>query len=214
VNRLLPSPAMVVACTALVVALGGTGYAATKINGKALKDRSVASSKLMRDSVGGTEIRENTLQTVPRAASADRATLADAATRADGAGHADTAAHADSATSAADVPDLSFENLPLLHDWEMYPNTRPPAAALDAQGIVHLRGGMYQQPAGSSPYPFELPERFRPSSDVFVAVDLLNGHPGRLSIKADGSVFIIAAGPYTDAKQFTSLEGVTFDAGD
>jgi hypothetical protein len=208
VNRLLPSPAMVVACTSLVIALGGTGYAAAKINGKSLKNRSVASSKLMRDSVGGTEIRENTLQTVPRAASAgqaEHAALADAAARAENAGHADSAA------TAADLPDLSFENLTLENGWTTYPDTRPPAAALDAQGIVHLRGGMSD---GSSPIVFTLPPRLRPSSDVYIPVDLVNGHPGRLSIQDDGTAYVVAAGLWTDAKAFTSLEGVTFDAGD
>jgi hypothetical protein len=208
VNRLLPSPAMVVACVALLVALGGTGYAATKINGKTLKDRSVPSAKLKRDSVSGSEIREATLQTVPRAASAgqaDHAALADAAARAENAGRADSAA------TAADLPDLTFENLTLEHGWTTYLETRPPAAALDAQGIVHLRGGMSD---GSSPIVFTLPAQLRPATNVYVPVDLVNGHPGRLSIDPDGTVVVVAANGFTDAKAFTSLEGVTFDAGD
>jgi len=205
VKRLLPSPAMIVACTSLVVALGGTGYAATKINGSTLKNRSVPSAKLKRDSVSGTEIAEATLQTVPRAASAGRA---DGAARADSAGRADSAAQAD---TAADLPDLSFESLTLENGWVTYPDTRPPAGALDAQGIVHLRGGMGD---GSSPILFKLPARLRPSSVIYVPVDLVNGHPGRLGIQPDGIVYVISAGTFADAKAFTSLEGVTFDAGD
>ena len=206
-NRLLPSPAMVVACVALLVALGGTGYAATKINGKTLKDRSVPSAKLKRDSVSGSEIAEATLQTVPRAASAGRA---DSAARADSAGRADSAAQAD---TAADLPDLTFENLALENGWTTYVDTRAPAAALDAQGIVHLRGGIYQ-PSGSIPIVFTLPPQLRPSTGVYVPVDLVNGHPGRLAIEPGGTVYVIAAGPTSDARAFTSLEGVTFDAGD
>jgi hypothetical protein len=205
VNRLLPSPAMVVACTALVVALGGTGYAAATINGNALKDRTVAATKLKRDSVGATEIREDTLQTVPRAAGAGRA---DTAARADSAAHADSATAAD---SAADLPDLAFVNLTLEKGWTKYLETRAPAAALDAQGIVHLRGGMSD---GTSPYTFTLPADMRPAQDVYVPAGFYNGRGGRLFIHTDGRVYVSPEGPFTDASAFTSLEGVTFDAGD
>jgi hypothetical protein len=75
--------ANVVSVLALFVALGGTGYAATKINGSDLKNRSVAAKKLKRhtltstqikaNSLGASAIRESTLSTVPRARSADNA---------------------------------------------------------------------------------------------------------------------------------------------
>ena len=67
----LPSPAMAVALLALFVALGGTGYAVTKINGKVLKDRSVPAKKLKKDQLTGTEINEGKLGKVPAAAQAD-----------------------------------------------------------------------------------------------------------------------------------------------
>ena len=47
-----PSPALVVALLALFVALGGGAYAATQINGKNLKDRSVAGKKLRTRLIG------------------------------------------------------------------------------------------------------------------------------------------------------------------
>ena len=79
---------MVVALIALGVALGGTSYAATKINAKdirtgavgtrAVKNRSLSSLDVRRDALGGVSVREerlNTgkldvrrLKTVPRAA--------------------------------------------------------------------------------------------------------------------------------------------------
>jgi hypothetical protein len=64
-----PSPAMVVALIALFVALGGSGYAAVQLNGKVLKNGSVAGKKLKRNSVTGKQIKESALATVPRARS-------------------------------------------------------------------------------------------------------------------------------------------------
>ena len=63
---------MVVALIALLVALAGSGYAAVTINGKNLKNRSVAGTKLMRNTVGGVEVNEAKLGPVPRADNANQ----------------------------------------------------------------------------------------------------------------------------------------------
>lgn len=76
-----PSPALVISLLALFVALGGTGYAALKINGKNIINRSVPGTKLKKNSLGGTEIREGKLAKVRRAARADRADVAGNATQ-------------------------------------------------------------------------------------------------------------------------------------
>ena len=68
-----PSPALVISLLALFVALGGTGYAALKINGKNIINRSVPGSKLKKNSLGGAEIREGKLAKVRRARRADLA---------------------------------------------------------------------------------------------------------------------------------------------
>jgi hypothetical protein len=65
-----PSPSMAVALLALFVAMGGSGYAAVQINGKVLKNGSVAGKKLKRNSVTGKQVKESTLATVPRARNA------------------------------------------------------------------------------------------------------------------------------------------------
>jgi len=82
-----PSPSTAVALLALFVALGGTGYAAVKINGKNIKARTITGkklksktltghklgnstltgAKLKADTLTGREIRESQLGTVPRA---------------------------------------------------------------------------------------------------------------------------------------------------
>lgn len=74
-----PSAALVLACIALFVALGGGAYAVSKasINGKKIKkgtitskqikDKSVAGKDLQDDTVTGTQIKEDSLGQVPSA---------------------------------------------------------------------------------------------------------------------------------------------------
>jgi hypothetical protein len=99
-----PSPALVIACLALFVALGGTVLAATKIDGKTIKVRSLPGNRLVPGSVPGNRIAANsldgaqikvgTLGEVPSASHADSA---------DSARHAQTATAADHATDATTI---------------------------------------------------------------------------------------------------------------
>jgi hypothetical protein len=80
-RRYLPSPAMVVACLALLVALGGTGYAAIKlpansVGTKQLKRGAVTGVKVKRNALTGTHINEARLGLVPLAATAGSASTA------------------------------------------------------------------------------------------------------------------------------------------
>lgn len=101
-----PTPALVVALLALVVALAGTAGAdpiasvARAISGKSIKKRSVAGNRLKKNTVTGKEIKESKLGKVPKAKRADSAAKADRATKADAATKATTA---DSATNAANA---------------------------------------------------------------------------------------------------------------
>jgi hypothetical protein len=80
--RRLPSPAMIVACIALTVALGGTSYAAIRlpaasVGTKHLKKGAVTGVKVKRNTLTGTQIAESTLAKVPSALNADSAGSAD-----------------------------------------------------------------------------------------------------------------------------------------
>jgi hypothetical protein len=68
-----PSPAMVVAVIALVVALAGTAYAAQTINGGAIKKQTIGGGKLKQKTLTGFQINVNKLGVVPSAKSAIRA---------------------------------------------------------------------------------------------------------------------------------------------
>jgi hypothetical protein len=72
-TRLRPSPALIVASLALVVAIGGTAYATATISGSTITDHSIAGRKLIDNTLTGTQIKESGLATVPRATQASNA---------------------------------------------------------------------------------------------------------------------------------------------
>jgi hypothetical protein len=62
-----PSASMVVAVIALVVALGGTAYAAQAINGGAIQKQTIGAGKLKHKTLTGYQINTNKLGIVPSA---------------------------------------------------------------------------------------------------------------------------------------------------
>ena len=73
-NRIVhPSPALVVSVLALVVALGGTGYAAAGalISSGDIKNSSIKGKDVKDDSLSGRDIAESTMAKVPAAGDAD-----------------------------------------------------------------------------------------------------------------------------------------------
>ncbi|HET8863115.1 MAG TPA: hypothetical protein VFM94_07685 [Solirubrobacterales bacterium] len=62
-----PSPAMLVAMIALIVALGGTAIAAQNINGGAIKKQTIGGGKLKKKTLTGFQINTNKLGAVPAA---------------------------------------------------------------------------------------------------------------------------------------------------
>lgn len=69
----MPSPAMLVALTALFLSLAGTSYAVKQINGKTIKNKTITGKKLKNNTLTGSQIRESKLAKVPAATSADNA---------------------------------------------------------------------------------------------------------------------------------------------
>jgi hypothetical protein len=76
VRRLVPSPAMLVALTALALSLGGSAYALV-VTGKTIRNntvtgadtrqRSLTGNDVKRDKIGGGSVKESTLGPVPSA---------------------------------------------------------------------------------------------------------------------------------------------------
>ncbi len=99
---------------------------------------------------------------------------------------------------------LQFEELKLKNGWEQYPGTRVPAVAMDADKVVHLRGGVRN---GAQVTIFRLPKKYRPiGGAIYVTTNLYASAPGRLWIAADGWVKVETDGDIEDAISFTSLE--------
>jgi hypothetical protein len=104
---------------------------------------------------------------------------------------------------------LTFTGLTLVNGWTNGPfGTRAAASALSS-GIVYLRGGMAT--TGTNAVPFTLPVGRRPSTDVYLPINLCGATKGRLFIPPSGVVQVIAeGGAFSNAQCFTSLEGVSF----
>ena len=111
-----PSPALIISVIALVIALGGTSFAAFRlpagsvrtrelangaVSGAKIKRGAVTGSKVARNSLTGANINLGTLGAVPSATNAGHATTADTATNASHATNATHATSADSATTAS-----------------------------------------------------------------------------------------------------------------
>lgn len=95
-----------IALVALFVALGGTVYAASAINGRSIKKGSIPGNRLRADSLTGAQIEEGSLGTVPSARTAtqaESAKQANSATQANSAKQADTAKQAESAKHASEA---------------------------------------------------------------------------------------------------------------
>jgi hypothetical protein len=113
-RRRLPSPALLIACLALFVALGGTVLAATKIDGRTIRVKSLPGNRLAVGSLPGNRLQSGTIpgsRLAPGSVKAEQIDLgslgsvpnADHATSADTARHATTATAADHAADATTV---------------------------------------------------------------------------------------------------------------
>jgi hypothetical protein len=56
-----PSASLLISCLALFLALGGTVYAASKINGKQIKPKSIPGNRIKPGSITGTQVKKQSL---------------------------------------------------------------------------------------------------------------------------------------------------------
>jgi hypothetical protein len=96
-----PSPAMVVAVVALVVALAGTAYAAGRINGNSIEKQSIGAGKIKHKTLTGYQINTNKLGIVPSAQRASHTYWA-VVNNPTGAGNATLARASDSGITATE----------------------------------------------------------------------------------------------------------------
>ena len=223
-----PSPAMVVACIALIVALSGTGYAAIKLPAKSvgpkqlktgavtnikLARRAVTGGKVARNTLTGAQINEATLGTVPNATHA---------------GAADSATHATSADSATSVAAPEAWHLvgangePLFqHSWQNGLNTsdEPLSFYKDRSGVVHLRGRIISGSPNNSI--FQLPAGYRPAAGKYAnfpaacecaaaQATIVSVEGSGIAANSDGSVTMQNGS--LPPGNYLSLDGISFKA--
>jgi hypothetical protein len=104
-----PSPALAIAVLALVVALGGSAYAVSQINGSTIKRRSIPGDRVRNNALTGTQINEARLGRVNEARNATNSKFALRASAADSAANALNAGSARSADTLAGIPPTAFQ---------------------------------------------------------------------------------------------------------
>jgi hypothetical protein len=85
------SYANVMSTLAIFLVIGGGAYAASKINGRQLQNKSIAGRKIKNDTITGRQVKESKLGTVPSASTANSANTAQTANTANTASTADNA---------------------------------------------------------------------------------------------------------------------------
>jgi len=135
-----PSASTAVALVALFVALGGTGYAAVKLNGKNIKNRTIAGKKIKSNTLTGKQVRESKLGTVPKARQATTARSADAAAGGAAAG----------LVRRATVVDTDLIKLPAVGNSKDNSPLRP----VFTSGPFSLRVACWNAPAGKTAFRF------------------------------------------------------------
>lgn len=208
-----PSPAMVVAVIALIVALGGTGYAAFKlpknsVGTKQLKKNAVNSAKVKNRSLTGQDINLAKLGTVPSANNAVHATTADTA------GSLSPPEPSHVVGAQGEPPFLSGSaNRTFPVAGASY---QPVGFFKDHEGVVHLEGVVDAGKEGSTPgLIFVLPPGYRPASGKVLAFEpaekrgiLVSGVGVNLGgMDLSGGVYA----PETEAGSIP-LNGITFRA--
>jgi hypothetical protein len=102
-----------------------------------------------------------------------------------------------------------FTSLALQNGWTNAPFATSNAAVQTLSGVVHFKGAIAT--TGTNLAPFTLPAAYRPTTNVYLPVDLCNGTKGRLFIPTTGAVSVSAEnGTTTNAQCFTSLDGVSY----
>ncbi len=212
ISRHRPSPAMVVALLALVVALGGTAIAAN-VNSSNAPTAGAAKSKKHKKKKSKTDTSDDTklVKKLAKGLSVRHASSADSALPTGSAGGALTGNYPNPGLAPPEgLHAITFQN-----GWSDYGlNQNPAGFYKDSFGIVHLSGGMHSGTLGVTA--FALPAGYRPSGvSVFPVISSTGGGgagavvPADLSVTGfDGTVVVETGGN----NAFVGLDGITFRA--
>ncbi|HEU5106917.1 MAG TPA: hypothetical protein VFU11_13885 [Solirubrobacterales bacterium] len=206
-RSLRPSPSFVISLLALIVALGGTAYAAAKIGSKDIKKNAITAPKIKKnaittvkiknEAVTGAKIKESSLGAVPSAVNAE------------------TAANATNANNAANFSRFFAsgmkkasigQTVPLL---TVGPFTITGKCADKGGGLTQATQWITTSQVGSSMYSFgdssHYEANFNPNTELEIGYETYNNNP---YIGWEGS------GGYYTGFQAASGDGATLLEGD
>ena len=106
----------------------------------------------------------------------------------------------------------SYTALTLQNGWTNSAFGATTAGVEELSGIIHFKGAIASGTTGQA---FTLPAGMRPSTNVYIPVDLCGATKGRLFIQSSGAVTVFAEnGTFSNAQCFTSLDGASFTLND
>jgi len=102
----------------------------------------------------------------------------------------------------------TWTSLTLQNGWHNFVFGTAAPAVTNISGIVHLKGAIAT--SGTNQEPFTLPAGDRPTTAIYVPVDMGAATAGRLAILPTGVVFVASEQNWSNAQVLTSLDGVSF----
>ncbi len=205
-----PSPALVVSLVALIVALGGTSYAAftlpkNSVGAKQIKNGAVTTKKIKNGAVTGPKMNLSGV-TVPNASHANSAGSATNASHASTADTAQTLAPPEAFHIIGASGEPAFENV-----WvALAGGGSTPGFYKDQLGVVHLRGEFKNGTSSntSTGDMFTLPTGYRPAENQQFRGGDASGS-GNIAVLASGEVRALSGA----GNALLSVDGFTFRAG-
>lgn len=199
-----PSPALLIACLALFISLGGVSYGVATgfIDSREIRNNTIRTQDLRNNDVRGKDIRNSTIG--GRDVAFNTLTGADInESRLGKVPDADTVDGLDSGAFLRPDP-TGFAPLPLAAGWAAVPTEQTPQFDVDPFGYVHLRGVA----TGTSGRAAVLPAAARPPGNSYFAVSDSTTGTENVTVEPDGDVRVAGTGAKTVA-----LDGITFKAG-
>ena len=197
-----PSPALLIACLALFISLGGVSYGVATgfIDSRELKNNTIRTQDIRNNDIRGKDIRNSTIggrdvafNTLTGSDIAEtRLTTVPDAARLGGV----------AAASYLRADTIGFVPLTLSTGSTPDPGESVPAVDVDPLGYVHLRGSLLTSGVPA----LTLPVGTRPATESHFVASGNGTATERVDIGTNGEVEVTGAGP-------VSFDGITFKAG-